>query len=407
MRPILIRHGRVLLPEGLSEADVMIVDGRIVEIGTPKPDGALVVDATGLMVAPALLDIHGDAFERQVMPRPGVFFPTDVALIDTDRQLAANGIATAYHALTLSWEPGLRSVDRGAAMIDAIDASAPRLAAEHRVQLRWETFATEALPLIERALAGPRTPSLAFNDHTSMTMRSFDLPVQERPFEQRADFPTADLSDPRIVRRIARDASRSGLSEDDYLSLLGEVWSRRPEVDANIRHLAEKGAEAGAPMLSHDDTQTETRTYYRGVGSRIAEFPMREDVAREARSSGDAVVFGAPNVVRGGSHIAGSPSAADMVESGLCTVLASDYYYPSMLSAVRRMDQERRRPLPELWATVSASPARASGLDDRGEIAIGQRGDVVLVDWPDEGVPSVEATLVAGRIAHLTGNRVH
>ena len=47
---------------------------------------------------------------RQVMPRPGVVFPLEAALLDTDRQLAGNGIATAYHALTLSWEPGLRSI---------------------------------------------------------------------------------------------------------------------------------------------------------------------------------------------------------------------------------------------------------------------------------------------------------
>ncbi len=63
-----------------------------------------------MMLAPAMVDIHGDAFERQLMPRPGVMIPTDAALLETDRQLAANGIATAYHALTLSWEPGLRSV---------------------------------------------------------------------------------------------------------------------------------------------------------------------------------------------------------------------------------------------------------------------------------------------------------
>ena len=58
-----------------------------------------------------MVDIHGDAFERQIMPRPGVPFPLDVALLDSDRQMAANGITTAYHAVTWSWEPGLRGRD--------------------------------------------------------------------------------------------------------------------------------------------------------------------------------------------------------------------------------------------------------------------------------------------------------
>ena len=89
-------------------------------------------------------------------------------------------------------------------------------------------------------------------------------------------------------------------------------------------------------MLSHDDTQHETRDFYRALGARVAEFPMRTPVAARARASGDSIIFGAPNVVRGGSHI-GSPSAADMIEDGLCDALASDYYYPAMLASVARL----------------------------------------------------------------------
>ena len=61
-----------------------------------------------------------------MMPRPGVFFPLETALLETDRQLAANGIATAYHALTIGWAPGLRSVEKGAEFLAALQALAPR-----------------------------------------------------------------------------------------------------------------------------------------------------------------------------------------------------------------------------------------------------------------------------------------
>jgi alpha-D-ribose 1-methylphosphonate 5-triphosphate diphosphatase len=72
-------------------------DGNIADAATP---GAAVYHADGLMVLPGIVDLHGDAFERQIMPRPGVHFALDLALADTDRQLVANGITTAFHAVT-------------------------------------------------------------------------------------------------------------------------------------------------------------------------------------------------------------------------------------------------------------------------------------------------------------------
>ena len=153
-------------------------------------------------------------------------------------------------------------------------------------------------------------------------------------------------------------------------------------------------------MLSHDDTQLETRRYYRGIGAAISEFPMAEPVAREAKESGDAVVLGAPNAMRGGSHL-GSLGAAEMIEEGLCDILASDYAYPAMLGAVGRMVAEKRAPLQTVWACVSTNPARALKLTDRGEIRVGQRADLTAVDWPEGGTPAARLTLSGGRIAHL------
>jgi alpha-D-ribose 1-methylphosphonate 5-triphosphate diphosphatase len=108
----LIEGARVILTDRVETASVRIEAGRISGIDVAR-DGAVVIPAKGRLLAPAFIDIHGDAFERQIMPRPGVMVPVETALLETDRQLAANGIATAYHALTLSWQPGLRSVDTG------------------------------------------------------------------------------------------------------------------------------------------------------------------------------------------------------------------------------------------------------------------------------------------------------
>lgn len=395
---ITFQGAAVYLPGEIVETNVTVADGLIAEIGGPVQGD--VIDARGLILAPALIDVHGDAFERQLMPRPNTFFPTDVAVIDTDRQLAANGIATAYHAVTLGWEPGLRSVSRGCEMIQALIDLAPRLTVENRVQLRWETFAfEEAFETISWALQAPFTPSIAFNDHTSMTMRAFDTSVQDRGFEHSPDFATASLDDDRLRQRTAGHAKRSGLDEDSYLTLLRKVWDRRADVQDGIAKVAAAGKAAGAPMLSHDDTRAETRAYFRDLGAMTAEFPMVIAAAEAARANGDTIVFGAPNAARGGSHI-GSLGAGDMVEAGLCDALASDYYYPAMLAAVAKMDAERRADRSTLWSLVSDGPAQAMGLADRGRIATGMRADLVLVDWPDAAAPALRGTWVAGRPAY-------
>ncbi|MEO1681294.1 MAG: alpha-D-ribose 1-methylphosphonate 5-triphosphate diphosphatase [Pseudomonadota bacterium] len=393
-----IAGAKAFLPDGIVETTLRVSDGVIVEIGGPVY-GTLVTDGRGLMLAPALVDLHGDAFERQVMPRPGVYFPLDTAILDTDRQLAANGIATAYHALTLSWEPGLRGIDRGRDFMEALCRIAPRLTVENRVQLRWETFALDAVDLIVAALSGPLTPSVAFNDHTSMTMRDFDVSIQDRLFEQDPDYAVASFDDARLAKRVAPTAHRSGVSTEAYLDMLRDVWAARPGIDGSIRKVADAARAAGAPMLSHDDTQIETRQYYREIGAGVAEFPMVLPVAEEARASGDVIAFGAPNAVRGGSHI-GSLGAGDMVEAGLCDALASDYFYPAMLAAVARLDAEKRADRSRIWSLVSEGPARAMGLADRGRIEVGLRADLVLLDWPEGGTPAVRETLVAGRTAY-------
>ena len=388
----------VLLPDGIVETTVTIDGPDIAEIGGPVQGQE--IDGRALLLAPALIDVHGDAFERQVMPRPNVYFPIETAVLETDRQLAANGIATAYHSLTLSFEPGLRSVEQGRKMMQAIRDLAPRLTVENRIQLRWETFAFEALETLDWAFEAPLKPSLAFNDHLSMSMRSFDTPIQHRLFEHNPDFALVDLDDPRWLRdRHAKIAVRAGLDADAYMEMIRRVWDRRPEVVPTLAKVAQKARAKGVPMLSHDDTQAETREFYRGIGADVAEFPMTMGPTQNARDAGDMIIFGSPNAVRGGSHI-GSLGAGDMVEEGLCDVLASDYFYPAMLAAIDRLDREKRADRTTLWSLISSGPAKAMRLTDRGDITTGKRADLVLVDWPDGHPPAICGTWVGGRCAY-------
>jgi alpha-D-ribose 1-methylphosphonate 5-triphosphate diphosphatase len=395
MDAVVIEGARVILEDRIERAAVRIESGRITGLDVAR-DGAAVIDARGRILAPAFVDIHGDAFERQIMPRPGVTVPIDAALLETDRQLAANGIATAYHALTLSWEPGLRSVQTGWDMLHALGRLRPRLTVENRLQLRWETFCPEAIPLMAEALAAKDAPSVAFNDHTSSALLHPSIALHDRPFDLVPDYPVTDLSTPAFRAKMDGRAKRSHMDLDSYVALMMTVWNRRPRVGDDIAVVAAMAVERGAPMLSHDDSQTETRDFYRAHGARIAEFPMHERVFLSALEKGDWIVLGAPNAMRGGSHL-GSPGAAEMITRGLCDILASDYFYPAMLGAVVRLLADGVASLPALWRLVSANPAAAMGLADRGRIAPGQRADLVLLDWPDQGMPAPIRTWVAGR----------
>jgi len=124
------------------------------------------------------------------------------------------------------------------------------------------------------------------------------------------------------------------------------------------------------------------------------------DVLIAAAEAGDFIVFGAPNVVRGGSHT-GWTKASDMIAKGLCSVLASDYYYPAPLLAAFRLAADGVRPLAEAWQLISSAPARAAGLADRGLLATGQRADIILVDDTAPLRPRVVAVIAAGRLVHL------
>ena len=154
-------------------------------------------------------------------------------------------------------------------------------------------------------------------------------------------------------------------------------------------------------MLSHDDESPEMRKGFRSQGVGIAEFPVNEETAREAARGGDFIVFGAPNVVRGGSHT-GWTKASDMIAKGLCSVLASDYYYPAPLLAAFRLAADGVLPLAEAWQLISSAPAQAAGLTDRGTLAAGQRADILLVDDTLPLRPRIVAVIAAGRLVHLT-----
>lgn len=369
--------GHTLLPQGIeTEAVVLVEDGMIVAVGC-ETGGARVVHAHGLHVLPGIVDLHGDAFERQLMPRPGVHFDLQLALSETDRQMVANGITTAYHGVTYSWEPGLRGRDAMLQMLAALECAKPYLACDTKLHLRQETYNIDGETEILSWLATGKIALLAFNNHLPDILRK--------------------LTQPHEVMSILQ---RTSLSAPDLRALANRVAAREDEVQDSIRRLANAAVSANVAQASHDDPSPDVRRWYQNLGCGISEFPKTQETAALARELGNHVVFGAPNVIRGGSHQKNSVSASHMVSEALCTVLTSDYYYPAMLPAAFRLANEGLCSFAQAWAMISSNPADAANLTDRGRLQAGLRADITLVKTTPGRSAHAVTSIVGGRIAY-------
>jgi len=133
----------------------------------------------------------------------------------------------------------------------------------------------------------------------------------------------------------------------------------------------------GAVLASHDDTTQAHVATSAGHGVRLAEFPTTLVAAQACHAHGIAVMMGAPNLVRGGSH-SGNVAAAELAQAGLLDIVSSDYVPAALLQAAVQLGQ--------IWdnlaagiATVTAAPARAAALHDRGLLQVGLRADLLRV----------------------------
>ena len=331
-------------------------------------------DASGLFVLPGLVDIHGDAFERQVQPRPGTTFSYDIAFADTDKQLIANGITTACHGLTYSWEGGLRGREAALALIHQLQQQKQSMHADHRLHLRFENHHTdgcaEALEWIEQGLVD----FFAFNEHLPSILKKSSSP-----------------------EKLMTYAERARCDVNQFLERLHKAQSRSTRVAQTIQQLAAACRQRGIAMASHDDETIADRERYQELGVHISEFPKTEIALNAARALGNHVIMGAPNVLLGGSHCGGL-SATEAVRRGQCDILASDYYYPALLHAPFRLVQEAACDLAHAWNLVSYNPAQVLGCCDRGQLHTGARADVLLVEQLSNGTPRLIATIAAGKL---------
>jgi alpha-D-ribose 1-methylphosphonate 5-triphosphate diphosphatase len=369
-----IESGTVLSPTGWNLQPIYIDQGLI----TDQQNDAPVLNAKGLHILPGIIDIHGDGFERNIMPRPNVSFDLDLALDDTDRQLAASGITTAYLGITSSWEKGLRSVSSADQLIRQIAKGRNHFKVDFKTHVRHELYNFAGTSVALEWLSEGLVDALAFNDHTGPAFKNETINWE----------------------KLREQKERGKWLEGEFQILIASLFSQQDRVYEDSLSLAQSAQDYSVPMLSHDDRSVEDRIRYRNIGCQICEFPINVNAAINAKDNNENIVFGAPNVIRGGSH-SGNASAQEMISQNLCTILASDYYYPSLLQAPYKLFKSGLGSFEDLWKLVSLNPAKALGLSDRGEIAKGQRADLLIVDMCETSLNLV-ATIAKGKIVYVS-----
>ncbi|MBL3702547.1 alpha-D-ribose 1-methylphosphonate 5-triphosphate diphosphatase [Sulfitobacter sp. BDSS02] len=364
----------VLTPEdGMQKSRLSFADGIIRDARAGRR-----IDLQGYLVLPGIVDPHGDGFERHLAPRRGAMPDMTEGVVAAEAEFAANGLTTAVLAQFYSWEGGLRSPEYAAKVFAAIRSAKSQVVTDLMAQLRFETHMLDDYADLPGKLANWGVSYLVFNDH----------------------LPHDRLAAGRKPPRLTGQALKAGRNPDAHLDLMLELHSRAAEVPAALGELTRKLSASAIKMGSHDDQTAGQRAKWRRRGVSIAEFPETLEAAEAAIDSGDPVIMGAPNVVRGNSHN-GNISATDLIAKGLCTALASDYHYPSLRRAVFKLVAQSICDLPYAWSLVSGNPARLLGLTDRGELQPGMRADLVILDAETK---RIAATISGGRFSYMSGD---
>ncbi|MDQ7774997.1 MAG: alpha-D-ribose 1-methylphosphonate 5-triphosphate diphosphatase [Paracoccus aminovorans] len=377
MTRTILANARLILPDAVIEGALTLQDGSIAAItpGHGLPPGAL--DMAGDFLAPGMVELHTDNLERHMRPRPGVDWPHASAILAHDAELAGCGITTVFDAMRVGSIPNDgpdADYDKYArALADELAQIRDRgvLRISHFLHLRAEVCSETLLAELDEFGPGDRVGIISLMDHTPGQRQFRDLAKLAQYVQGKYK-----LSDAAFAEHVARLKALRARHGDAHEAAAVEIAHR-----------------LGAVLASHDDTTPEHVATSAGHGVRLAEFPTTPEAAAACRAHGIMVMMGAPNLIRGGSH-SGNVSAADLAQGGHLDILSSDYVPAALLSGAlilaRIWDD-----LPRAMATVTANPATASGLTDRGRLEPGLRADLIRFAMMDE-TPVMRETRVRG-----------
>ncbi|MGP9629580.1 MULTISPECIES: alpha-D-ribose 1-methylphosphonate 5-triphosphate diphosphatase [unclassified Halomonas] len=376
----ILTNARLVLDDDIVLGSLVIKDGLIkaVERGLSALPSA--IDCEGDLLIPGLIELHTDNMEKYFQPRPKVAWPSRSAALAHDAQMAASGITTVFDAVSIG------DVDDQSMRQNALHQMVEALAeinrsgmarVDHRLHLRCEVCHPDTLARFQSLADTPELGLVSLMDHSPGQRQFASLDAYRVYYKGKHGFDDASL-DAFIERQQGFSAQYSS---------------------AYRQAIAQACHERGLALASHDDATVEHVAESLEYGTKVAEFPTTLEAASASHRNGMAVMMGAPNVVRGGSH-SGNIAASELVRHGVLDILSSDYYPAALLDAVFQIAvMEDGYDLPRAVACASRNPAKAVGLDDRGRISEGLRADLIRVREID-GHPLVQRVWCAGKQVH-------
>lgn len=354
-----LANAQLVMADQVITGTVTIESGVISDIieGDQVPEGA--TDCAGDFVTPGLVELHTDNVERHIEPRPGVDWPHLPALIAHDAELASTGITTVFDALRVgSIHSGkVRYRDYARKLADEVlgARAAGFFKISHFLHLRAEICSETLLEELADFAPEDRVGIVSLMDHTPGQRQFRDLTALKRYIAKKRGMNDAEFEE--HVKKLLAMQKRFGAKHET----------------GAVTH----AVRLGAVLASHDDTTADhvTASAVNGVG--FAEFPTTVEAAYACRDNGIAVMMGAPNLIRGGSH-SGNVAAEELANADLLDIVSSDYVPSALLLSAFRL-ADIWNDLPRAVATVTANPAKSVHLNDRGALKTGLRGDVLRI----------------------------
>ncbi len=388
MESISIINARVITPnEVLENASVNIENGKIDSISDVNRAASsdFVIDANGSFLMPGIIDIHTDALDAEIIPRPGADIPIAIAFRELERKMSGCGFTTVYHSMHLGYESAethSRSKYSRKEVFETIFNEAKKhTLLNNKIHLRFEVSGVYAYESCIEFMEKGYVSLLSIMDHT---------PGQ------------GQMTKDHFMNYVMRLGKAKEQAEAEY-----EERIRRPIIQGEkLEALINLAKKLTISVASHDDDTVQKVNYMHSLGVNICEFPINLETAKHAANLGMHVIGGASNILRGGS-LSGNLNMKDALLQGVVDSLCSDYYPPAILHSIFKLHHEYELPLTKAVNVASLNPAKAVGIDSyTGSIEIGKDADLLLVKLHN-GIPRVTHTIVKGDVVAQSSHRVN
>ncbi|MBO6807986.1 alpha-D-ribose 1-methylphosphonate 5-triphosphate diphosphatase [Thalassospira sp.] len=353
-------NAKLVLANEVIEGAVQVNDGKISDISDRPSNIPGAEDMGGDYLMPGLVELHTDNLDKHLTPRPKTRWPATAAVVAHDNQVASAGITTVFDAVSIGdvnegSERIVRLIESVTALEHALENELLR--ADHKLHLRCETSFPGMVEALGQLIDLPLVSMLSVMDHTPGQRQFVSLDAYYTYYQGKYGLNDEEMR--KFIATRRRDA---------------ELYSEK-----HRRHVVAQAHAKGLALASHDDATEAHVAEAVADKMTVAEFPTTLEAAKASHEGGLGVMMGGPNLVRGGSH-SGNVAAGDLAKKGYLDIISSDYVPHSLLhGAMKLFDEFEGYDLPRAIRTVSLNPATQVGLDDRGEIALGKRGDLIRV----------------------------